>query len=116
MAIKFLLPAYANHQELVARFLREARAAVKIKSEHVGRVLDVGRAEDGSPYMVMEFLEGEDLRHPSSADPCRSPRPWNTCPGLRGVAEAHALGIIHRDPAGEHVPHASRRRHAGGRC
>jgi serine/threonine protein kinase len=53
----------ARHTELGERvaLLREARAAVKIKSEHVARVSDVGRLPSGAPYMVMEFLEGQDL-------------------------------------------------------
>src|SRR5580704_6842396 len=61
VALKFLLPAALANAEAVARFLREARAAVKIKSEHVARVSDVGQLESGSPYMVMEYLEGSDL-------------------------------------------------------
>src|SRR4051812_38881895 len=55
VAIKFLLadaPASA-----VERFLREAKAAAKVKSEHVCRVHDVGRLESGEPYLVMEYLE-----------------------------------------------------------
>ncbi len=109
VAIKFLLPAYANHQELVARFLREARAAVKIKSEHVGRVLDVGRAEDGSPYMVMEFLEGEDLgKHSEQRGPMPIPEAVEyLLQACEALAEAHALGIIHRDlkPANMFLTH-----------
>src|SRR4051794_5300048 len=61
VAIKFLLPDYAKHPEAAARFLREARAAVRIRSEHVARVIDVGSLEGGAPYMVMEYLEGRDL-------------------------------------------------------
>src|SRR5580700_10759662 len=61
VAIKFLLPEMLGHAEVVGRFAREARAAVKIKSEHVARVLDVGTLETGAPYMVMEFLDGGDL-------------------------------------------------------
>src|SRR5215212_6182970 len=61
VAIKFLLPEALNNAEAVARFAREARAAVKIKSEHVAHVIDVGTLENGSPYMVMEYLEGGDL-------------------------------------------------------
>src|SRR5262245_60599268 len=61
IALKFLLPEYASHPEAAGRFLREARAAVKIKSEHVARVSDVGTLEMGAPYMVMEFLNGSDL-------------------------------------------------------
>src|SRR5262245_20369590 len=61
VALKFLLPKALENQEAVARFAREARAAVKIKSEHVARVIDVGNLENGAPYMVMEYLEGNDL-------------------------------------------------------
>src|SRR5436190_4111795 len=61
VAIKFLLPEALGNQEAVTRFAREARAAVKIKSEHVVRVSDVGTLETGAPYMVMEYLEGGDL-------------------------------------------------------
>ena len=61
VAIKFLLPEALESQEALARFAREARAAVKIKNEHVARVIDVGTLETGAPFMVMEFLEGGDL-------------------------------------------------------
>src|ERR1700683_2149605 len=61
VALKFLLPEALGHSEAVARFAREARAAVKIKSEHVARVSDVGQLENGAPYMVMEYLDGGDL-------------------------------------------------------
>src|SRR6188768_767288 len=61
VALKFLLPDALINPEAVERFSREARAAVKIKSEHVARVSDVGTLESGSPYMVMEYLHGEDL-------------------------------------------------------
>src|SRR5690606_24752080 len=63
VAIKMLLPEMLKHREAVARFTREARAAVKIKSEHVARVTDVGTLPSGVPYMVMEYLQGEDLCH-----------------------------------------------------
>src|ERR1700690_2385976 len=61
VAIKFLLPSMLGTGESLGRFAREARTAVKIKSDHVARVLDVGTLETGVPYMVMEFLEGGDL-------------------------------------------------------
>ena len=48
-------------EEAVQRFQREAQAAVRLKSEHVARIQDVGTFEDGTPYMVMEFLAGVDL-------------------------------------------------------
>src|SRR5262249_9789026 len=61
VAIKVLLPEVLEDSEIVARFEREARAAVKIKSDHIVRVTDVGTLDNGTPYMVMEYLEGEDL-------------------------------------------------------
>src|SRR5579864_2756723 len=61
VAIKLLLAEALSNPETVTRFDREARAAVKIKSEHVARVLDVDRLENGVPYMVMEYLEGRDM-------------------------------------------------------
>ncbi|HKO90735.1 MAG TPA: protein kinase, partial [Polyangiaceae bacterium] len=57
VAIKFLLPDFSKHSEAKERFTREARAAAKIQSEHVARVIDVATLETGAPYMVMEFLE-----------------------------------------------------------
>lgn len=99
VALKFLLPEYASHPEASARFLREARAAVKIKSEHVARVSDVGTLESGAPYMVMEFLNGSDLsqelekrgtfRLDDAVD--------YILQGCEALAEAHSYGIVHRD-------------------
>src|SRR5262245_14763723 len=63
VALKFLLPEATHNKDLVERFSREARAAAKIQGEHVARVLDVGALETGSPYIVMEYLEGRDLGH-----------------------------------------------------
>src|SRR5271167_121208 len=61
VALKFLLPSAAQNPAIVGRFSREARAAAKIKSQHVARVSDVGALENGTPYIVMEYLEGSDL-------------------------------------------------------
>jgi serine/threonine-protein kinase len=98
VAIKVLLPELAVNPMAVGLFAREARAAVRIKSENVVRVLDVGTLETGAPYMVMEYLEGSDL----SAWVQRGPLPVKqavdfviqTCVA---IAEAHGLGIVHRD-------------------
>src|SRR5690606_11382955 len=99
VAIKFLLPEYAQHAEACARFMREARAAVKIQSEHIARVIDVNTLESGSPYMVMEFLEGRDL---SQVLAQQGPLPVEQAVSFvleacDAVAEAHACGIVHRD-------------------
>src|ERR1700735_1206012 len=61
VAIKFVRDESLASDEAVERFLRESRSAARLKSEHVARVLDVGRLETGAPFMVMEFLEGSDL-------------------------------------------------------
>ncbi len=82
-----------------ARFVREAQAASRLESEHVARVLDVGRTEDGTPYTVMELLRGEDF----AAKLART-GPWPVpeavdalLEAMEAIAEAHALGIVHRD-------------------
>ena len=99
VAIKVLLPAMLDVPGMVARFMREARAASKIKSVHVVRVTDVDTLEDGVPYMVMEFLEGTDL-----AALRRKEGPLQISDAVRylleacdAIAEAHSLGIVHRD-------------------
>ena len=99
VAIKMLLPDMLGNGEAVTRFAREARAAVKIKSEHVARVTDVGTLENGAPYMVMEYLQGDDLSGWLKR--------WGPLPieqavefvlqACEAIAEAHALGIVHRD-------------------
>src|SRR5688572_7093237 len=61
VALKFLLPEACEIPQAVERFLREAKASVQIRSEHVARVIDVGKLENGAPYIVMEFLEGIDI-------------------------------------------------------
>jgi serine/threonine-protein kinase len=99
VAIKFLLPSSAVLPETTERFLREARAAVRLKSEHVAKVTDVGTLEDGSPYMVMEHLEGATLGQLVRE---HGPLPIADAVGFvmqacEAVAEAHAAGIIHRD-------------------
>jgi hypothetical protein len=99
VAIKFLRPEGLADAESVARFSREARAAVRIKSEHVTRVTDVGTLPNGAPYMVMEYLEGVDL---AAWLRQRGPLPVEQAvefvlQACVAVADAHAQGIVHRD-------------------
>src|SRR5512140_559405 len=108
VAIKVLLPELANQPEVVARFVREARASARLKNEHVCRVSDVGQLETGEPYIEMELLEGEDLSKVID----RAPLPVETAAdyvlqACVAVAEAHQLGIVHRDlkPANLFVTH-----------
>ncbi|MBS2018743.1 MAG: serine/threonine protein kinase [Deltaproteobacteria bacterium] len=99
VALKFLLPDEMKNESVVGRFLREARAAVRLRSEHVARVLDVGTAETGSPYIVMEYLEGRDLSAVLAEGQPISVRSAVSyvLQASEAVAEAHALGIVHRD-------------------
>jgi serine/threonine-protein kinase len=99
VALKFLLPDYALNPEASGRFQREARAAAKIKSEHVARVSDVGTLETGAPYMVMEFLEGNDLsKHLETQGVLMVPDAVDyVIQGCEALCEAHGHGIVHRD-------------------
>jgi serine/threonine protein kinase len=98
-AIKLLRPRLAGERRTVQRFMREARAAAKLRSPHVTRVYDVGKLANGVPYMVMEHLEGSDLRglleRWSSLPPSHVAR--LVLQACDGIAAAHALGIVHRD-------------------
>lgn len=99
VAIKFLLPAVVGKKDAAARFLREARAASRIQSEHVVRILDMGTHDSGAPFLVMEFLVGTDLsvlirRRGRARVADAVDYIIQTCEAL---AEAHALGIVHRD-------------------
>jgi serine/threonine protein kinase len=99
VAIKFLLPDALEHPEIVARFAREARAAVKIRSEHVARVMDVGTLDSGAPYMVMEYLEGCDLSTElaqNGALPVEDVVDF-VLQASEALVEAHQFGFVHRD-------------------
>ncbi len=99
VAIKFLLPSAIENTEAVARFEREARAAVKIKSEHIARVSDVGTLDDGAPYMVMEYLSGRDLSEVLQERGRLTLEDASDylLQACEAIAEAHVLGIVHRD-------------------
>jgi serine/threonine-protein kinase len=111
VAIKVLRDA---NSEAIARFQREARLIVRLKSVHVARVFDVGTLDDDTPFYVMERLEGEDL---SQVLAKRGKLPVEQAvdyvlEACEAVAEAHTLGVVHRDlkPANLFVA-----RGAGGR-
>jgi serine/threonine protein kinase len=99
VAIKVLRPHILAHPEFVARFEREARAAATLESPYVAKVLDVDTSPQGLPYMVIEFLEGNDLAEELAR---RGRFPVQEAVALVmeacvPIALAHALGIIHRD-------------------
>jgi serine/threonine-protein kinase len=99
VAIKLLLARALEDAEVVERFAREARAAVKIKSEHVAHVLDVGKLPNGAPFMVMEHLDGADvaavIRSRGALSVAETAE--YVLQACEAIAEAHALGIVHRD-------------------
>ena len=98
VALKFLLPGALQSKEAVERFLREAKAAVRLKSEHVAKVTDVGTLESGAPYMVMEFLQGADLSRIVQETPLAIDEAVSfILQACEAIAEAHSIGIVHRD-------------------
>jgi serine/threonine-protein kinase len=116
VAIKILRAEARRSAEWLARFDREARAAVKLRGPNVARVFDVDSTDDGTPYMVMELLEGWNLSEEIGA---RGPLPITEAVGYVleaccAMAEAHALGIVHRDltPANIFLANAGGRRMA----
>ena len=99
VALKFLRNDVLGCPGVATRFEREAKAAAKIKGEHVCRVLDVGHCPKHGPYMVMEYLEGQDLGTRLEQG---GPLPVDTAVGFvlqacEALAEAHVRGIVHRD-------------------
>jgi len=99
VAIKVLASEFAADPQYCARFLREAQTAVSIKGEHVVRVLDVGTRENGAPFMVMEYLEGQDL---AAIVETSGPLHINDAidyilQACEALSEAHVAGLTHRD-------------------
>ena len=101
VAMKFLRRdgSSLDETEATGRFLREAKAVVRLKDEHVAKVFDVGTLESGDPYIVMEYLDGCDL---SALAKQRGAIPTAEAvdyimQACEALAEAHSLGIVHRD-------------------
>ncbi len=99
VCIKTLLPQFARDEQVMARFEREATTTATLKHPNIVAIIDVGRADDGSPYIVMEYVEGRPLRQVLRDE---APVPAARAIALvdqvlAGLAEAHANNIVHRD-------------------
>jgi serine/threonine protein kinase len=99
VALKLMTDEALEDPVLVARFLREARAAARLRGEHIARVTDVGTLESGAPFQVIEYLEGSDLAARLSNE---GPLPISTAveyvmQACEALDEAHRAGIVHRD-------------------
>jgi serine/threonine-protein kinase len=107
VAVKFLLPEVLANPEVVQRFLQEAQLVVRLKSEHVPRVIDVGSLEDGTPYLVLEYLEGSDLARFARQQLTVGEVIDLVMQACEALAEAHSIGIVHRDlkPANFFITH-----------
>jgi serine/threonine-protein kinase len=100
IAIKVVRPEYVDNAEAVSRFLNEARAVAALRAVNVAQVLDVGRIKGGVLYMVMEYLEGADLRDvlDGEGQPLAVERAVDVVrQACAAMQEAHAAGIVHRD-------------------
>jgi len=107
LALKVLHKMFGDSPDIVERFRREARAAAKIKSEHVVRVIDADVSPElgGIPFMVMELLEGEDARRRLRTLSVFGKEQtlgilWQVA---RALDRAHAVGIVHRDIKPENI-------------
>jgi serine/threonine protein kinase len=99
VAIKIVRDELAQNEQIVSRLLFEARAAARMRSAHIVRVLDVARLDSGAPYIVMEQLQGWDLQTLLAERGVLSVREaiQHVLQACEGLAEAHGLGIVHRD-------------------
>jgi serine/threonine-protein kinase len=102
VALKVLLPAWRSNEQVVERFAREARVLMRLKTSHVGKLIDVGNLgpEQGDlPFLVLEYLEGTDLDAViENEGPVDFRQAFAWCKdACAAVGEAHELGVIHRD-------------------
>jgi serine/threonine protein kinase len=99
VAVKLLLPEFITDIDLLTRFLEEGVTSKRLSHPNIIKVFDAETAEDGSPYIVMELLEGVPLaRYTSAGEPLPVPQAVNITRGvLLGLQAAHAMGVVHRD-------------------
>ena len=101
VALKFMAPHVLGMEGGVERFLNEARLASQVKNDAIVEVVDVGKLPTGAPYLVMEYLEGEDLADVLDANDRKGLEVARAVhlalQILRALQAAHAKGIVHRD-------------------
>jgi serine/threonine-protein kinase len=98
VAVKVLHDSHDQHDR-IARFVAEARTTAQLRHPNIVEVLDFGSTEEGVVYMVMELLEGEDLRSLMRRE---GPLPWPRVQALMldicgGLSAVHAADVVHRD-------------------
>ena len=105
VAVKILHPNMAGNVEALERFYREARTASKLGHEGIVEISDVGQAQDGSPYLVMELLVGEGLDDLLDRSGEFDPRFALdvTAQVLSVLVAVHEQGIVHRDLKPENI-------------
>ena len=105
VAVKVLHARFAKREDLVSRFRREARAMSQLSHPNTARVYKFGQLADGSPYFVMDYMEGKNLAHVVRAEgPMVADRAINIMIQVCGALdEAHRAGIIHRDLKPENI-------------
>jgi eukaryotic-like serine/threonine-protein kinase len=103
-ALKLLHSSLTRHAEIIARFAREAIAAARIDHPNVVRAIDFGKSDDGAVYLVLEYVQGRELRSEMQAKPMRPERALPIMRGMvAGTRAAHEKGIIHRDLKPENI-------------
>jgi eukaryotic-like serine/threonine-protein kinase len=104
LALKLLHSDLSRHPEIIARFEREAIAASRVEHPNVVHATDFGCTADGSFYLVLELVEGRDLREELAAGPMKASRAINVMQGVvAGIRGAHEKGVIHRDLKPENI-------------
>jgi serine/threonine protein kinase len=105
VAIKLLRHEFSGNESFASRFLREARAAARIEHPNAITVYDFGTLEDGSAFIVMEFIQGHSLREVLKAGLLPSLTEVKSIFGetVAAVVKAHQAGIIHRDLKPENI-------------
>jgi eukaryotic-like serine/threonine-protein kinase len=99
VAVKFITHDYAQNLEVRTRFRREAAMVARVKSPHIVQVFDHGEAADGSVYIVMDLLQGEELAQRLEREGALAPADVVVIvhQAAKGLARAHQAGIVHRD-------------------